>query len=176
MNTDQLLDFRRSKDELFRTSHDSPLTHVDRHDFQGLDYYEPAPGLVFTLPVEPEDASEISFETSDNRVKTYRRAGKVSFEVDGHPAQLTLYDTGHPGFFIPFRDQTSGNATYGAGRYLDVDANDDGTVTIDFNLAYNPSCVYDEGYSCPIPPIENWLQVPIEAGEKMFESKGSTSH
>jgi hypothetical protein len=169
MNTDQLLDFRRNKDEFFRTSHDSPLNHADRHGFEGLHYYEPRPDLVFTLPVEPEDGSEISFETSDNRVKTYRRAGKVDFEVDGHPAQLTLYDTGHPGYFIPFRDKTSGEATYGAGRYLDIDANNDETVTIDFNLAYNPSCVYDEGYSCPIPPIENWLQVPIEAGEKNFK-------
>jgi len=169
MNTDQLLDFRRNKDEFFRTSHDSPLNHADRHEFEGLNYYEPRPDLVFTLPVEPEDGSEISFETSDNRVKTYRRAGKVDFEVDGHPAQLTLYDTGHPGYFIPFRDKTSGDATYGAGRYLDIDVNDDGAVTIDFNLAYNPSCVYDEGYSCPIPPIENWLQVPIEAGERNFK-------
>jgi uncharacterized protein (DUF1684 family) len=169
MNTQQLNEFRRNKDEFFRTSHDSPLTHADRHDFKGLNYYEPNPDLVFTLPVEPADGAEISFETSDNRVKIYRRAGTVDFEVQGTPAQLTLYDTGHLGFFIPFRDKTSGNATYGAGRYLDIEANDDGTVTIDFNLSYNPSCVYDEGYSCPIPPIENWLQVPIEAGEKIFQ-------
>jgi uncharacterized protein len=169
MNTDQLLDFRRNKDEFFRSSHDSPLTYADRHEFEGLNYYKPNPDLVFTMPVEPGDGSEISFETSDSRVKTYRRAGKVSFEVNGEPAQLTLYDTGHPGYFIPFRDKTSGDTTYGAGRYLDIDPNEDGTVTIDFNLAYNPSCVYSEGYSCPIPPIENWLQVPIEAGEQNFK-------
>jgi hypothetical protein len=169
MDTQQLLDQRRAKDEFFRTSHDSPLTHADRHDFEGLNYYEPNAELAFTLAVEPEDGSEVSFQTSDNRVKTYRKAGKVRFEVEGEPAELTLYATGHPGYFIPFRDTTSGDTTYGAGRYLDIDANDDGTVTIDFNLAYNPSCVYDEGYSCPIPPIENWLQVPIKAGEKNFE-------
>jgi uncharacterized protein (DUF1684 family) len=81
---------------------------------------------------------------------------------------LTLYSTGHPGYFIPFRDQTSGDTTYGAGRYLDVEPNGDGTVTVDFNYAYNPSCVYSDGYSCPLPPIENWLKVPIEAGEMMF--------
>lgn len=169
MNTVELLEYRDAKDEFFRASHDSPLTHDDRHDFTGLNYYGPNPDLVFTLPVEPADGSEISLETSDNRVKTYRRAGKVTFEVDGEAAQLTLYDSGHPGFFVPFRDKTSGNATYGAGRYLDIDTNDDGSVTIDFNLAYNPSCVYNEGYSCPIPPIENWLQVSIEAGEMNFK-------
>ena len=176
MDTAQLIDYRQSKDEFFRTSHDSPLTHADRHDFEGLDYYESNPDLVFTLPVDPGDGSEISFETSDNRIKTYRRAGKVRFEVDGEPAELPLYDTGHLGYFILFRDKTSGKMTYGAGRYLDVESSDDGTVTIDFNLAYNPSCVYNDGYSCPIPPIENWLQVPIEAGEKMFERMGTTPH
>lgn len=169
MDTQPLLDHRRAKDEFFRTSHDSPLTHADRHDFEGLNYYEPNADLVFTLPVEPGDGSEVSFETSDNRVKTYRKAGKVRFEVEGEPVELTLYATGHPGYFVPFRDKTSGDTTYGAGRYLDIEANDDRTATLDFNLAYNPSCVYDEGYSCPIPPIENWLQVPIEAGEKSFD-------
>jgi uncharacterized protein (DUF1684 family) len=72
------------------------------------------------------------------------------------------------GLFLPFRDATSGTATYGAGRYLDLEPNEDGTLTIDFNLAYNPSCVYSDGWSCPIPPRENWLDIPIEAGEKMY--------
>jgi len=172
MDVSQLLDHRKAKDEFFRTSHDSPLTHADQHEFEGLSYFEPNHHLVFTLAVESGDGSAIDFQTSDDRVKTYRNAGKVSFEVDGEPAELTLYQTGHPGYFIPFRDKTSGETTYGAGRYLDIDPNLDGTVTIDFNLAYNPSCVYSDGYSCPIPPIQNWLQVPIEAGEKMYLPRG----
>ncbi len=172
MDTEQLLEQRRAKDDFFRTSHHSPLAHDDRHGFEGLDYFAPDPDLVFNLEVEPGDGSEVQFPTSDDRVKTYRKAGRVSFEVDGDTAELTLYDTGHPGYFIPFRDKTSGDSTYGAGRYLDIDPNDDGTVTIDFNLAYNPSCVYSDDYSCPLPPIENWLQVPIEAGEKMYERSG----
>lgn len=171
MDTHRLLEDRRAKDQFFRTSHHSPIPHEQRHDFEGLEYFEPNPDLVFTLPVEPGDGSVVPFQTSDDRVKTYRKAGRVSFEVNGEPAQLTLYDTGHPGYFIPFRDKTSGDTTYGAGRYLDVEPGEDGEVTIDFNLAYNPSCVYDEGYSCPIPPMENWLQVPIEAGEKMWEKR-----
>lgn len=168
MDTDQLLEHRRAKDEFFRTDHHSPIPHEQRHDFEGLSYFDPNPDLVFTLPVEPADGSEITVETSDGQQRAYRRAGKVGFEVDGEPVELTLYDTGHHGYFVPFRDKTSGDSTYGAGRYLDLDANDDGTVTLDFNLAYNPSCVYDDAYSCPLPPIENWLQVPIEAGEKMY--------
>jgi uncharacterized protein (DUF1684 family) len=92
----------------------------------------------------------------------------VSFEVRGEAVSLALYDSGHPGYFLPFRDATSGKASYGAGRYLDIEPNSDGTVTIDFNLAYNPFCAYNDAYSCPLPPTENWLQVPIEAGEKDF--------
>lgn len=168
MDTAALLEQRRAKDEFFRTDHHSPIPHAEQHDFAGLDYFEPDPGLVFTLPLQPGDGSEVTVQTSDNQQRVYRRAGKVAFAVDGEPVELTLYSTGHEGYFVPFRDKTSGNATYGAGRYLDVDPNDDGTVTIDFNLAYNPTCVYDEAYSCPLPPIENWLQVPIEAGEKMY--------
>jgi uncharacterized protein (DUF1684 family) len=168
MEDRDLLEFRAVKDEYFRNSHDSPLEHSDRHDFEGLSYFPPKPELVFTLPIEPGDGAEVQFPTSDDRVKTYHREGRVSFEVGGQPAQLTLYTTGHPGYFIPFRDKTSGDTTYGAGRYLDVEANEDGTVTIDFNYAYNPSCVYSDGYSCPLPPMENWLQVPIEAGEMMY--------
>lgn len=168
MKAHQLLEQRRAKDEFFRTSHHSPLSHEDRHGFEGLDYYDPNPHLVFTVPIDPGDGSEITIQTTDGQERVYRRAGRVTFEVEGEPATLTLYSTGHEGYFVPFRDQTSGDTTYGAGRYLDVEQNDDGTVTIDFNLAYNPTCVYDECFSCPIPPIENWLQVAIEAGEKTY--------
>ena len=100
-----------------------------------------------------------------------RRAGLVRFDVDGESAQATLFsDDDDPGLFLPFRDATSGRETYGAGRYLDVQPPDaDGDVVIDFNLAYNPYCAYSEGFSCPLPPAENRLDVPIRAGEMTFE-------
>lgn len=169
MSNQVLLEYRAAKDDFFRTSHQSPLAHHDRDRFHGLDYFEPKRELVFTVPITPGDESEIRIPTSDEREKVYKRAGKVQFEVDESPVELTVFDTGQPGYFVPFRDLTSGNSTYAAGRYLDIEPNDDGTLTIDFNYAYNPSCVYSDGYSCPIPPVENWLQVPIEAGEKMYE-------
>jgi uncharacterized protein len=171
MRAHQLLEQRRARDEFFRTSHHSPLPREKRHEFEGLDYYDPNPGLVFTVPIDPGDRSEITIQTTDGQERVYRRAGRVTFEVDGEPATLMLYSTGHQGYFVPFRDKTSGDTTYGAGRYLDVEPNDDGTVTIDFNLAYNPSCVYDQCFSCPIPPMENWLQVPIAAGEKTYPTR-----
>ena len=165
MDTTSLLEQRKAKDEFFSSSHESPLDHGAQHAFSGLGYFEPDPDLVFTLAVEPSDGAEIRVQTSDGQERLHRRDGVVSFEVAGEPVTLTLYSTGQPGFFIPFRDATSGNTTYGAGRYLDIDPNADGTVTLDFNLAYNPYCAYNDAYSCPLPPFENWLQVPIEAGE-----------
>lgn len=171
MDADQLTAYRKDKDEFFRSDHHSPLAPSDRAGFPGLDYFDPNPDLVFTVPIEPGDGSEVRVGTSDGREKAYTTAGKVRFEVDGQPVALTLYDTGHPGYFIPFRDATSGQSTYGAGRYLDLEPTGDGTVTVDFNMAYNPSCVYGDGFSCPLPPIDNWLQVPIEAGEKDYPKK-----
>jgi uncharacterized protein (DUF1684 family) len=165
MDTAALLEQRKAKNEFFATSHHSPLGHDARHGFAGLRYYEPTPDLVFNLPVEPGDGTEVTVQTSDGQVRQYRRVGVVTFDVAGEQTQLTLYSTGHPGFFVPFRDATSGKGSYGAGRYLDIEPNEDGTITLDFNEAYNPFCVYSDAYSCPLPPIENWLQVPIEAGE-----------
>jgi uncharacterized protein (DUF1684 family) len=168
MDPNELAEYRKAKDEYFRTSHDSPLGRGDRSGFDGLDYFAPRQDLVFTVPIHPGDGSEVWVQTSDEAERVYRNAGTVELTVDGEPVTLALYDTGHTGLFVPFRDGTSGVTTYGAGRYLDLEPNEDGTVTIDFNLAYNPSCVYSDGWSCPIPPPENWLSVPIEAGEKMY--------
>ncbi len=168
MDTAALLEHRRRKDEAFEHSPQSPIPPPDRHAFPGLEYYDPDPGFVFTLDVDPGDGSEVQVQTTDGRERTYRRTGSVSFEVGGEQVRLTLFSTEHPGYFVPFRDATSGKETYGAGRYLEVDANPDGTVTLDFNYAYNPFCAYDEAYSCPLPPGENWLRVPIRAGERTY--------
>lgn len=73
-----------------------------------------------------------------------------------------------PSLFIPFRDQTSGQETYGSGRYIDLAENTSGIYTLDFNRAYNPYCAYNDTYSCPLPPAENTLAVPIRAGEKKY--------
>jgi len=76
-------------------------------------------------------------------------------------------EQGEKDLFIIFKDATSGKETYGAGRYLDLDRHGD-EIVIDFNYAYNPYCAYNPDWSCPLPPAENWLKVPIRAGEKNF--------
>jgi uncharacterized protein (DUF1684 family) len=107
-------------------------------------------------------------ETTKGREQVYNRYGVVHFQVDGQAAQVTLYASeGSHELFVPFRDATSGKETYGAGRYLDLHKRGD-EIVIDFNYAYNPYCAYNPDWSCPLPPAENWLKVPIRAGEKSF--------
>jgi uncharacterized protein (DUF1684 family) len=117
----------------------------------------------------PTESGDVTMETSTGESQVYDRAGVVRFKVDGDPAQVTLFrPKGDDSLFLPFRDALSGKETYGAGRYLDLAPPHEGHVVVDFNYAYNPSCAYNPKYSCPLPPVENWLQVPIRAGERKF--------
>jgi uncharacterized protein (DUF1684 family) len=167
--TSQITEFRSNKDEFFAMSHHSPIPDRDRVGWQGLAYFDPAEELIFTLPVTPADGTTLTVQTSDGHERVFRRIGTVTFPVEGDDATLTLLasDSQH-GVFVPFRDATSGKESYGAGRYLDLEPNEDGTVTLDFNYAYNPYCAYSDAYSCPLPPVENWLTVPIRAGERTY--------
>ena len=107
------------------------------------------------------------------RAVPFPAAGIFSFELGGEPRRLTAYELegAHADgrLFLPFLDATSGSETYGAGRYLDLEPDDDGTYAIDFNQAYHPSCVYAPQFSCPLTPAENRLPVRIEAGERLPE-------
>jgi uncharacterized protein (DUF1684 family) len=169
----ELDEFRSEKDAFFRDHPQSPLAPAQRSSFAGLEYFPENADLVVRsdLVTDGVDLAErIVMQTTTGDEQVYRRAGIVTFEVDGEPARLTLYssDDMHE-LFLPFRDATSGTESYGAGRYLEVEPPDDqGRVVVDFNYAYSPSCAYNPNWSCPIPPGENWLAVPIRAGEKTF--------
>jgi uncharacterized protein (DUF1684 family) len=166
MDIQELLDQRADKDDFFRHSPQSPIPGVDRTEFNGLEYYDPAPDLVFTVPVDVVEPEPVQVGTTTGEERTYHKIGTATVAVEGTDVTLSLYSTGHPGLFLPFRDATSGSETYGAGRYVDVEPNDDGTVTLDFNYAYAPFCAYSDAYSCALPPYDNWLEVPIRAGER----------
>ena len=115
---------------------------------------------------DPEKAA-LNMQTSTGDFQRFQRYGTFSFEVDDQPAELTIYVNEH-GFFMPFVDSLRGTETYPAGRYLEPETLANGKFLVDFNLAYNPYCAYNEMYSCPLPPAENRLQVPIRAEEKIF--------
>jgi uncharacterized protein len=169
--------YRAEKDEFFRTNSGSPIPEGERAAFTGLPYYPVNVDLVFEgLTLDPyagDEPTDFQIPTSDGKLRPARRAGTLSFEVAGEPRRLTAYELegAHADgrVFVPFLDATSGRETYGAGRYLDLEPDEDGTYAIDFNLAYHPSCVYQPRFSCPLTPAENRLPDRIEAGERLPE-------
>jgi len=166
----ELEKFRAAKDEFFKEDPQSPLTPDQRKEFNGLHYFPENPELRYTLAVEvfPEK-EKIQMQTSTGDIQTYSRYGRIHFDVEGQPAELTVYADRH-GFFLPFVDNQAGKETYGAGRYLEPEVLADGRMGVDFNLAYNPYCAYNDLYSCPLTPFENRLKVAIRAGEKVFHT------
>src|ERR1700694_777811 len=180
---DYLAELREHKDADFKESPHSPLTPEQRSVFNGLSYYEPNPALEFNLiPTEFADKTVLRMMTTQNEIQHFQRWGKLDFTVDGQSVSLTLFlGHGSSQFFVPFTDTTNGDETYSGGRYVEVEAQDDGrSLRLDFNEAYNPYCAYNEPpalvaglrreprtWNCPIPPAENRLPVPIPAGEKL---------
>jgi uncharacterized protein (DUF1684 family) len=167
--------FRADKDDYFKNAGaGSPIPVAEREAFTGLPYFPVDPALRFEgLTLEPYTGGEPStfqIPTSDGKLRPAHRAGVLAFELGAVRHQLTGYtfDDGEgEGIFVPFLDATSGTESYGAGRYLDIEPEHDGTYTLDFNLAYHPSCVYDPRYSCPLTPAENRLPIRVEAGERL---------
>jgi hypothetical protein len=159
---------RRAKDDYFRRMHESPLTVEQRLRFAGLRYFPDDAAYRFTVTVDPSSAGGMDeVEMSDGSTNRLRRAGTVRFDVGTERLALLAYEQGEE-LFIPFRDATSGKETYGAGRYVEAEPLGQGRYELDFNRAYNPYCAYNDAWRCPLPPPENWLTVPIRAGELAF--------
>ncbi len=162
--------FRADKDRFFAQDAQSPLTAEQKKTFHGLSYFPEDPALRLEVNVEEFPVKdEIHMQTTTGDVQTYQRWGRVHFTAEGQPAELTLYFSEY-GYFLPFVDSLAGQATYPAGRYLEPEPLGDGRFAIDFNLAYNPYCAYNDRWSCPMTPFENRLKVPVRAGEKLFHA------
>lgn len=158
---------RRAKDAAFRDDPSSPIPLYERATFKGLAYFPEDPRYRFHAKLVREPPRRLDIQRSAGDVVRYDRLGHFVLQLPDGPVTLAVYHTdGH--HFLPFRDATSGKETYGAGRYLDPPTRDGETFLIDFNRAYNPFCAYNEAYSCPFPPPENWLQLPVNAGEKAY--------
>ena len=160
--------FRVEKDDFFKNDYQSPLTREQKKDFHGLNYFPENDALRLEVQVEPlNDPKPLAMQTSTGGVQEYMRYGKFKFQVDGQEAELTIYQSDN-GFFLPFVDSLAGKETYPAGRYLEPDPLPSNHFLVDFNIAYNPYCAYNEMWSCPITPAENRLKIPVRAGEKLF--------
>ena len=165
-----LTDFRKMKDDFFAQDGQSPLTTAQKKAFKGLKYFplNPELDLVVTI-VEFPDKQQVEMQTSTGDIQVYERFGKFTFTVDDQTAELTIFSS-DSGYFLPFVDNLAGKETYPAGRYLEPEPLENGRFRVDFNLAYNPYCAYNEYWSCPLTPFENRLKIPIRAGEKLYHS------
>jgi uncharacterized protein (DUF1684 family) len=165
---------RLAKDEAFKSGDNSPISETDRRAFRGLSYYPVNPDLVFSVKLHRYPGpKQIKMATNTGEIRRGLRYGYFDFQVDGQTCRLQVFrledaSGGKALLFMPFRDSTSGEETYAAGRYIDLEENTSGVYELNFNRAYNPYCTYNSEFSCPIPPAENTLRVPIRAGEKKY--------
>ncbi len=167
--------FRQEKDDYMKNDPSSPFNLDKNAHFKPLKYYDVNPDFVFKskLYVYPNPDTVKILGTKGEERKIVR-FGYVKFGYEGKQYRLNVYKgttgSGSTYYTIWFTDKTTGNETYGVGRYLDFDLNPDTSYvyTVDFNLAYNPYCAYSAKYSCAIPSKEDHLDLSIEAGEKKF--------
>jgi uncharacterized protein (DUF1684 family) len=168
---------RAIKDESFRSSPDSPIPLEKKNTLLPLSYYPIDEGYAVPAVLElSEDRSRLQIPTSTGKLRDYERIGTLKFSLKGQRLQLTAFsEVGQrmASLFVPFADTTSGEETYAAGRYMELDPTATGIYVIDFNGAYHPFCYYNEEYDCPFPPAENRLPVPIRAGERMPEARSA---
>lgn len=165
---------RQERETFFKRGSESPLSKGDKRNFKGLNYYPANPDYRVNARLTPfQNQTIVKIPTSDNKEKTYTRFAYAEFELKDKMHKVLLLkptDSENPNdVFLAFTDSTSGDETYGGGRYVDLVTSSDSRIIIDFNKAYNPFCVFNDEYSCPFPPKENHLNVAIEAGEKNYD-------
>jgi uncharacterized protein (DUF1684 family) len=146
----------------------------------GISFFRPDPAYrVWAAYTETPGTVPFMIQTHSGKKKPYRQCGLLTFSIHDTTLTLQVYqsidlmqDEAHKDdIFVPFNDMTNYETSYAGGRYIDLSLKDikDGKIMFDFNRSYNPYCAYADGYSCPIPPDENRLQIEIPAGEKMFQ-------
>jgi uncharacterized protein (DUF1684 family) len=162
------------RDRLFREHPQSPLPLDRRDQFSGCSYYPYDPSVRVLADIKPKTPTRREITTSTGAVYTFSAFAHASFELAGQACSLELFwlEGYGGGVFLPFGDETSGETTYPAGRYLldttkGADLGGEGDrLMLDFNFAYNPSCAYNPVWVCPLAPTSNWLPLRIEAGEQ----------
>ena len=169
----RVMEWRKERDKFFKNHERSPLTPKQKRNFKGLKYYPFNPKYVFSGQIERyifhinNPKYYATFLTNKGTNKRYLRYGKFHFKLGGKEYTVEIYksilsDT----LFIPFKDKTNGEETYGGGRYIDAEILTGYKIVSDFNMAYHPSCAYNDKFICVLPPKENMLSIQIQAGEK----------
>ena len=170
--------FRKELNDKYSKAATSPLKPEQRKVFKGHDFFPI--DKVYKIEskfVRTPDAEVFKMKTSSDRLPDYVKYGELQFQMNGEDHKLALYQnlaTARIGqykdhLFLPFKDETNGEESYGGGRYIDFKIPKSDEVLLDFNKSYNPYCAYTDGYSCPIPPLENHLSFAVKAGIKKFK-------
>ena len=173
-----ILNFQKELNEEFKDPETSPLPDRFRKDFDGLDFFTPDTSYVVTAKfTRTPEAIPFMMPTTTNRESEEVVYGIAEFTLNGKTHRLEVYqnkelmtEEGYEDYlFLPFADHTNGETTYTGGRYIDLKIPRTNSLVIDFNKAYNPFCVYNKKYSCPIVPGVNALNTKIMAGVKDFK-------
>ncbi|MBT7816609.1 MAG: DUF1684 domain-containing protein [Polaribacter sp.] len=165
----------------YKDASKSPLKKRDLKNFKGLDFFPvDSTFIVIANLTKTINAPTFEMATTTDRKPLYKEYGILKFNLKGKKCVLKIYQSqddlrdkkykNH--LFLPFTDDTSGEESYGGGRYMDVMTTDekaDGTIELNFNNTYNPYCAYNDKYSCPLTPRKNHLDVEVKAGIKVFE-------
>ena len=171
-------EYQRRQSESFLNPGLSPLLPKDFDEFKGLEFFPLSEKFVVEAEfVRTPFEMPFVMATTTGEEERYVKYGEAYFKIDGKQYQLNLYQDQQlratqeykDRLFLPFTDATSGESTYAGGRYLDLEVPKGKVIVIDFNKAYNPFCVYNPDYSCPIPPAENDLKLRVEAGMKDYK-------
>lgn len=168
MHIDQILTERSERDQYLKEHYASPLPEEERDSFRGLSYFPVDAGWMISGEYEREDPHHVQIPSTAGMDNPYKKVGVVVVTVADEVYRLMVLDDGDGDTFVPFRDGTNGLDTYEGGRYVGLTRGSGSTVSIDFNRARNPWCVYDAEFICPLPPTENWIATKIPAGEKMY--------
>ncbi len=170
-----VLNWRKERDAFFRNHQRSPLLPRDKKNFKGIKYYPFDPRYFFSGQIERfvfhinNPKYYATFLTNKGTNKRYIRYGKFHFTLRGNEYMMEIYKSILSDYlFIPFKDKTNGKETYEGGRYIDAEILPDYKMVLDFNMAYHPSCAYNEKFICALPPRENMLDIEMRAGEKNF--------
>ncbi len=160
---------RAMKDEFMARHPESPFI-LGRVPFHDLRYF--APDATFRVTAKLERLAtplEAYLRTNRDNQAVMRYLGDLAFELEGRALRLRVYHAGEGvgrSVFVPFRDRTTGRESYGSGRYLTFELNEEDVYDLDFNRAFNPYCAYTDDYECSFPPADNDLPVAIRAGER----------
>jgi uncharacterized protein (DUF1684 family) len=174
-------EYQIALNSVFKDASVSPLKKKDLKNFNGLAFFPIDSSFIIKASfTKKENATSFVMKTTTDRIAMYKEYGVINFLLKGKNYEMTIYQSDEDSqnekrknrLFLPFTDATSGSTSYGGGRYMDLTATDideDQTIEINFNNTYNPYCVYNEKYSCPLTPKKNHVDTEITAGIKDFK-------